>query len=133
MTDFADFWAAYPRKAGKADAEIFYRAALKGKLRRQVKLGRAPATHQEIMEGLQRYKRDKPDYADWQHGSTFLSKLTWEDEGGSEVIEPERDNSRAIEVMRREHESGYTMYPTMAEHYGWAEFGSLAPKLRVVE
>ncbi len=133
MTGFPDFWAEYPRKAGKADAEIFYRAALKGKLRRQVKLDRKPATHKEIMAGLERYKKSKPDYADWQHGSTFLSKLTWEDEGSSDVVEPTRDKSRALEVMRQDHESGWMMYPTMAEQHGWAEYGSKAPKLRVVK
>ncbi len=132
MTDFAEFWAIWPRKVDKAEAELLYADALKGKLTRQRKLGRPPATHQEIMAGTERYKLDKPDYADWLHPTTFLRRLRWEDEGGSEVIEPERDRTADLAMMRREHEAGYTMYPSLAEHHGWAEYGSVAPKLKVV-
>ena len=126
MTDFANFWAAYPRKVGKAEAIEAYAKALKGQLRRQLACGLGKATHEEIMAGLDRYKRDKPDYADWKHGSTFLNKVSWIDEGGSEVIEPERDNTAELAMQRREHEDGrYAMY-SLAKKHGWGEFGSTA-------
>lgn len=134
MTDFAEFWAAYPRKVGKAQAMQAYAKALRGQLRLQLTCGLGPAAHQDIMAGLERYKRDKPDYADWKHGSTFLNSVSWIDEGGSEVIEPERDQTNELVMMRAEHESGSKMYPSLARELGWAEFGSVpfVPKLKVV-
>lgn len=133
MTDFADFWATYPRKVGKAQAMQAYAKALKGTLRLQLACGLGPAAHEEIMAGLERYKRDKPDYADWKHGSTFLNTVSWIDEGGSEVVEPERDNTAVLEMQRKDHEAGREMYPSLAERYDWAEYGSAAPKLRVAK
>ena len=133
MTGFAEFWAAYPRKVGKAEAMEAYAKALKGQLRRQLACGLGPANHDEIMAGLVRYKLDKPDYADWKHGSTFLNKVSWIDEGGSEVIEPERDNAATLEFQRKEHEAGHEMHPTLARQHGWAEFGSVVGKLVVVK
>ena len=136
MTDFADFWAEYPRKKGRAKAMEAYPKALKGQLRQQLASGLGPATHEEIMAGLARYKLDKPDWCDWLHGSTFLNTVAWIDEGGSEIIEPERDNTKVLESQREDHEHGRYMWPSLAEKYSWAEFGSAesrAPKLKVVE
>ncbi len=132
MTGFADFWAEYPRKVGKAEAMEAYAKALRGRLRRQVVCELGKATHEEIMAGLARYKLDKPDWSDWKHGSTFLNSVSWIDECGSEVIEPERDNTVKLELQRKAHEAGYEMYPSLAREHGWAEYGSVA-KLRVVE
>ncbi len=138
MTDFADFWAAYPRKVGKAEAMEAYAKALRGQLRRQVTCDLGPASHEEIMAGLVRYKRDKPDYADWKHGSTFLNKVSWIDECGSEVVEPERDDSWKLAMKKAEHECGSQMHPALARKHGWKKFGSVpfepqAPKLEVVK
>ncbi len=133
MTNFAEFWAEYPRKVGKADAMEAYVKALRGQLRRQLVLGLGKATHEEIMAGLVRYRLDKPDYTDWKHGSTFLNKVSWIDEGGSEVIAPEQDNAAELVWKRREHETGRYGYPTLAEKHGWADFGSVKPKLELVE
>ena len=133
MTDFAEFWTAYPRKCGKAKAMEAYTKALKGQVRLQLACGLGKATHKEIMAGLERYRQDKPDYADWKHGSTFLNTVSWIDEGGSDVIESERDNSKVLESQRTAHERGQTMYPSLARVHGWAEFGSAGPKLAVVK
>ena len=133
MTGFADFWAEYPRKVGKAEAMEAYAKALRGQLRLQVACGLGPATHEEIMIGLALYRADKPEYAAWRHGSTFLNRVSWMDECGSEVIEPERDNTAELESKRREHECGHVMHPTEARLHGWAEFGSQAPKLVAVK
>ncbi len=138
MTDFANFWSEYPRKVGKAQAMQAYSKALRGTLRLQLACGLGPATHEEIIQGLERYKRDKPDYADWKHGSTFLNSVSWIDEGGSEVIEPARDNTAELESQRKDHEAGRIMYPSLAAKHGWADFGSAgseipAPKLEAVK
>lgn len=130
MTGFDEFWTEYPRKVGKAEAMEAYAKALRGQLRRQLVCGLGPATDEEIMAGLARYKADKPDWGEWKHGSTFLNKVSWIDEGGSETIEHERDDTAVLESQRKEHERGHRMYPTLADRHGWAEFGSAAPKLR---
>ena len=135
MTGFDEFWSAYPRKVGKADAMVAYAKALKGQLckQRECKLG--PATHEEIMAGLACYKRDKPDYAEWKHGSTYLNKVSWIDEGGSDSAEArvDKNHERLNEYKRAEHESGQAMHVSLARQYGWAKFGSARPGLRVVE
>ena len=63
-----DFWPAYPRKVGKKNALAAFKKAC----------DRAPLD--EILAGLERYKRYKPAYADWMHPATFLNGDRWEDE-----------------------------------------------------
>ncbi len=68
MSDSFDiFWQAYPRKVGKKLAQQKYAKAVR-------KHGAAT-----IMAGLERYKRTKPDYADWLHASTFLNQERFKD------------------------------------------------------
>ena len=68
MSEFDQFWSAYPRKvARKAARQKFERA-------------RRLADMETIMAGLERYKRHKPDYADWCHAATWLHNERWEDE-----------------------------------------------------
>ncbi len=132
MTTFAGFWAAYPRKVGKAQAMEAYAKALKGQLRLQLACGLGPATHEEIMAGLEAYRRTKPDYTDWKHGSTFIQSVSWIDECSSEVVEPERDSTAQLAMQRREHEAGRYAWYSLAEKHGWGEFGSVT-KLEVVK
>ncbi len=132
MSSFDEFWQAYPRKVGKALAMRAYARALRGLLPIQVECGLGPATHEDIMRGLAAYKRDKPDYTDWKHGSTYLNSVSWIDEGGSEVIETPRPVEPHLELKRREHETGAAMHPSLAERHGWAEYGSVQAGLRVV-
>ncbi len=138
MSDFDEFWAEYPRKVGKAKAIRAYARALRGLLPLQVECGLGPATHDEIMVGLASYKRDKPDYADWKHGSVYLNSVSWIDEGGSDEIEHADRSQEDLAFKRREHEGGHRMWPTEARIHGWGEFGSEAkaylarPELRVV-
>lgn len=66
--DFNAFWSAYPRKVGKFDAKKAYAKA------------RVIATADEILAGVETYKRCKPDYADWCHPATWLNKGRWLDE-----------------------------------------------------
>lgn len=66
---FDDFWQAYPRKTAKPAAlKAYRRAAAKG------------ATPEQILAGLETYKRTKPDYADWAHPATWLNNERWNDE-----------------------------------------------------
>lgn len=65
---FPDFWAKYPKKVGKKKAITAY---LKAEHR---------ASAETILAGLERYKRNKPDYCDWMHPTTFLNGDHWEDE-----------------------------------------------------
>lgn len=68
---FAQFWAAYPRKVGKLAAEKAYRQAVK------------QASAGELLEGVQRYLRTKPSYADWCHPKTWLNQGRWMDEASA--------------------------------------------------
>ena len=68
MDGFDEFWAAYPRKVGKLGARRKYDRALK------------LTDHATIMAGVERYKANKPDYADWCHPSTWLHNGRWDDE-----------------------------------------------------
>ena len=71
MTGFNQFWNAYPRKVGKLAAHrAFQKARLHG------------ATLPALLEGVERYKRGKPSYADWAHPTTWLTQGRWMDEYG---------------------------------------------------
>ena len=65
---FAEFWLSYPRKQSKRKSLIAYNKAAKR------------ASHDDIMDGLRRYKAGKPDYADWMLPTTFLNGDRWQDE-----------------------------------------------------
>lgn len=65
---FDEFWSAYPRKIGKKAARREYEKALK------------ETDHETIMAGVESYKRNKPDYADWCHPRTWLNQGRWEDD-----------------------------------------------------
>jgi hypothetical protein len=68
MTDFDQFWAAYPRRVGKLAAQKAYMKA------------RKIATQEELLKGVAAYIRHKPAYADFCHPTTFLSQGRWMDE-----------------------------------------------------
>jgi hypothetical protein len=68
MSDFEDFWLAYPRKVGKLDAMKAYGRA------------RTLATQDELLAGVQQYLLHKPEYADWCHPATWLNKGRWMDD-----------------------------------------------------
>ena len=71
---FDEFWAAYPRKVGKIAAEKAYRKAVK------------LASHDEIMDGVRRYLKAKPAYADWCHPATWLCQGRWMDEPDTKPV-----------------------------------------------
>ncbi len=69
LTQSAQFYAAYPKKVAKLEVDKAYAKALKS------------ATHEEIMAGLERYKRNLPAERQFiPHPATWLNKGRWHDE-----------------------------------------------------
>lgn len=125
-TSFDAFWAAYPRKVGKKNAQEKYERIIAKKI----------ATHERIMEGLEVYKQTKEDWRDWLHPATWLHGQRWEDEpapfsqgsnehrprptpqylrqGGRPKVTPEQKRRRDLrmevfEELRREGRNPYLM------------------------
>lgn len=67
-TPFDQFWQAYPRRVSKGRARKAFDKAL-----RKTDL-------QAILDGVEKYKLCKPDYADWAHAATWLNDERWDDE-----------------------------------------------------
>jgi hypothetical protein len=66
---FDEFWVVYPRKVGKQDAQRAYLRALKN------------ATHEEIVEGAQRYASDPNRVEQFTaHPATWLNRGSWGDQ-----------------------------------------------------
>lgn len=67
--EFVVFWERYPRKVGKLAAEKAYQRARK-----------SGVTQQQILDGIDRYMANKPEYADWAHPTTWLNQGRWDDD-----------------------------------------------------
>lgn len=65
---FASFWRAYPHKIGKADAEKAFKKAL------------TKTTIEPLLEGIERYRREKPPDHSWCNPATWLNQERWTDE-----------------------------------------------------
>ena len=70
--EFQEFWAAYPLHLKRA---IAFKAYVKARL---------TADQALILEGVARYKRNKPAYAEWAHASSWLNGQRWLDEWGDD-------------------------------------------------
>lgn len=87
--DFETFWRSFPRRTGKLAAMREYEKA------------RFMASAEDILAGVERYKKNKPDYADWCHPRTFLYQGRWMDE---EDAQPEVVIKEYwADVCQREH------------------------------
>ena len=96
MTRFDEFWAAYPRKVGKIAACKQYDKALK------------IVSHDEIMDGVRRYLKAKPAYADWCHPATWLCQGRWMDEPDAKPVKaPEQSLEEAAWCIRYGTGSGH--------------------------
>ena len=74
MTAFESFWARYPRKVGKLDAERAFALALKR------------ASEEEIMAGLEQYRVSETVRNGFIcHPATFLRQGRWMDEPDTAV------------------------------------------------
>jgi len=68
-TDFAEFWAQFPRKVGKLAARKEYE-----------KVRRGGITQHALLDGIALYLAMKPSYADFCHPRTWLAQGRWMDE-----------------------------------------------------
>jgi hypothetical protein len=84
---FDQFWQQYPRKVGKLAARAQFERALK------------IASVEQIVAGVERYKRLKPAYADWCHPKTWLHQGRWMDEPDTPATVEQAETSE--EWMRR--------------------------------
>ena len=66
--EFEVVWRAYPRRIARLAALKAYRKA------------RTTATAEDILAGVEQYRRNKPAYADWCYPATFLNQGRWMDE-----------------------------------------------------
>ena len=69
--DFEMFWATYPYKVGRFDAKQEYVFA------------RRVASADEILGGVERYIRIKPDFEGWMKPKNWLKRQHWTDEGAT--------------------------------------------------
>jgi hypothetical protein len=83
---FANFWALYPNKVGKADA------------RRKFDIARRSVTIETLMEGLRRYAA-KTDDRPWCNPATWLHQARWEDQPAAPVAQLQR---RSLYVSEEE-------------------------------
>lgn len=74
---FEQFWTAYPRKVGRLAA-----------IKEWNKLKVGASLLSQILEGVRRYQRTKPAYADYCHPRTWLSQGRWMDEDDTPVTYP---------------------------------------------
>jgi hypothetical protein len=86
---FDQFWASFPRKTAKLAALKAYEKA------------RRLDSAENILAGVERYKRNKPEYADWCHPTTFLNQGRWMDEDDQPVVLPAKEYW--ADCCQREH------------------------------
>ncbi len=67
---FDEFWQKYPRRIGKLAARKAFIAAIKNH----------GATLDQLLDGVERYVRHKPGYADWAYPASWLNAGRWADE-----------------------------------------------------
>ena len=73
---FEKFWSVFPRKQGRGQAL----KALKGAL--------SKTDIEAILAGVEKYKKIKPDYADWCMPATWLNGERWLDEATASGAKP---------------------------------------------
>lgn len=73
---FNQFWEFYPYRQGKSKAKAALKKALKD------------ASLEDIIEGVERYKRHKEPWRNWCLPATFLNQGRWEDEWDAPAAGP---------------------------------------------
>lgn len=92
----SEFWPRYPNKVGKPKALEAFIAA------------RRKATLPEILDGLARYKSDKPPDRQWLNPATFLNQERWNDEPAPRSTAPDkpRPHDAIFEALARRASAG---------------------------
>lgn len=85
---FDVFWKAYPRKVAKKAARKAFAKALN-----EVSL---PA----ILEAIEQYKANKPDYCDYCHPATWLNDGRYEDEYPETEYQWSHKEQKYVRVMK---------------------------------
>lgn len=75
---FDDFWKAYPHKVGKGQARRAFAKAIK------------LVSADEMLAGLTRYRKSKPDWQHWCNPATWLNGERWNDEPAQETEAPKK-------------------------------------------
>lgn len=71
MSDFDEFWRAYPRRVAKGHARIAFDKAIR------------KTTLETMLSAVADYIRFKPDRIDFKHPATWLNSEGWDDEWAS--------------------------------------------------
>lgn len=88
--EFEDFWRNFPRKVGKFAAQKEYD-----------KVRRNGTTQGELLNGIARYVKTKPDYADYCHARTWLSQGRWLDQVDEAPLTPQELADARASLARR--------------------------------
>ena len=81
--EFAEWYSAYPLKVKPRLAEAAYARA------------RRKASPAELLDGIERYRNNKPAYADWAHPTSWLNAERWRDQA------PDMPSNTAIDAEER--------------------------------
>lgn len=107
--EFKTWYGLYPNKTAKAHALKAFLSA------------RKKASLEELIQGLENYKKTKPDYAAWKHPATWLNGECWEDDTGTPKTSPVLTR---IEQVRQAYLQGQVLkHP----HLGIVEAARLSP------
>jgi hypothetical protein len=85
--EFAEWYAIYPHKVGKAAAERAF-----GKARRKASL-------QILIDGLNRYILEKPPDRSWCNPATWLNEERWADEPAAPAMKRNSLTDAAIDFQ----------------------------------
>ena len=87
--DFVRFWDAYPNLVAKPRAIAAWR-----------KLNPTPELVELILAGVERYKREKPEWQSYSHPASWLNARRWEDRPA-----PETNGTHALTKREAEIEA----------------------------
>lgn len=102
---FDYFWMAYPHKVAKIAAQKAYVKALK------------VTTPEEILDGVAKYKKFKPESQSWCHAASWLNGFRWQDVWKSEPVKPQFKQPNEIDVLRYARDKGADL--ELAKQWHW--------------
>lgn len=88
LADFETWWATYPDKVGKGAARKAFEKAIR------------IASLQDMLVGVERYRRNKPKDRPWCHPSTWLNQERWLDEPAISATEAISNAPALVPISR---------------------------------